>query len=520
MQSAPCGALSQVRRTICLRQCSSGMAEPRITLPHWPVSVVSDILHGSTQAWIAGGAVRDLILGHQPRDWDFVVAASGLTVARAVADRLDGAYYPLDHERQTGRAIVTDPASGLRVILDFASLRADSIIEDLQTRDFTINAMAVSLEGDLIDPVGGATDVSLRQLRMVAPDCFTTDSVRLIRAVRLSAQFGMTITEETRSRIVVEAPAIAATAAERVRAELMALLALTTASEGLRLLVDLGIVQHMVPELVTPTPSGPVVDNTSLAAVEVLAALDAYLANNGHEGSAVAAPLISAVDALSDGAREGLRAYLSCNVGAEMTRDVLIRWAALYARKGASRSGTGEGLCSQIAHRMAELRFSNSAIEFATALMRSQQTFARVAATGTLSETGTVLDVEARRVIHRFFKEAHEAGVGAVVLALARASVTAQPPSPSTLWDAQVSCAHALIEGYLCRYTEVVAPKPLLRGQDLLALGVPPGPSVGKATALLAEAQAAGEVTSAAQARTFVLQWLEQEENRTAGKVV
>ncbi len=267
--------------------------------------------------------------------------------------------------------------------------------DDLRRRDFTINAMAVSLEGDLIDPVGGATDVSLRQLRMVAPDCFTADSVRLIRAVRLSAQFGMTITEETRSRIVVEAPTIAATAAERVRAELVALLALTTASEGLGLLVDLGIVQHMVPELVTPTPSGPVVDKTSLAAVEVLAALDAYLANNGHEGSAVAAPLISAVDALSDGAREGLRAYLSCNVGAEVTRDVLIRWAALYARKGASRSGTGEGLCSQIAHRMAELRFSNSAIEFATALMRSQQTFARVAATGTLSETGTVLDVEA-----------------------------------------------------------------------------------------------------------------------------
>ncbi len=231
-------------------------------------------------------------MGHQPRDWDFVVAASGLTVARAVADRLDGAYYPLDHERQTGRAIVTDPASGLRVILDFASLRANSIIEDLQTRDFTINAMAVSLEGDLIDPVGGATDVSLRQLRMVAPDCFTADSVRLIRAVRLSAQFGMTITEETRSRIVVEAPAIAATAAERVRAELVALLALTTASEGLGLLVDLGIVQHMVPELVTPTPSGPVVDNTSLAAVEVLAALNTIWPTTVTRGSAVAAPLI------------------------------------------------------------------------------------------------------------------------------------------------------------------------------------------------------------------------------------
>ncbi len=266
----------------CLRQCSSGMAEPRITLPHWPVSVVST----SCTAQHAGGLPVEQFetsSGTPAADWDFVVAASGSHSCQSRGGSAGRGLLSSRSRKADGTRHRYRPSFGAPGHLDFASLRAaNSIIEDLQTRDFTINAMAVSLEGDLIDPVGGATDVSLRQLRMVAPDCFTADSVRLIRAVRLSAQFGMTITEETRSRIVAEAPAIA-TAAERVRAELVALLALTTASEGLRLLIDLGIVQHMVPELVTPTPSGPVVDKTSLAAVEVLATLDAYLANNGHE---------------------------------------------------------------------------------------------------------------------------------------------------------------------------------------------------------------------------------------------
>lgn len=493
------------------------MAEPNVVLPHWLVAVVSDVLPSSTQAWIAGGAIRDLILGRQPRDWDFVVTASGLAVARAVADRMGGAYYPLDHERHTGRAIVTDPASGLRVILDFASLRAGSIIEDLQARDFTINAMAMSLRGDLIDPVGGAMDARLCQLRMVTPGCFSADPVRLIRAVRLSALFGMFITDETRSRIVAEAPAIATTSAERVRAELVALLALTRASEGLRLLVSLGVFQHIVPELVTPTPSGPAFDATSLAVIEVLTALDAHLANNGHEGPAAAAPLISAIGALSKGTREGLRADLGRDVGAEMTRFVLIRWAALFARRGISRPDNGEGLSSPIRHRMTELRFSNNATEYAVGLIRSQETFARVVAAATLSETGSVADAAARRVIHWFFKEAREAGIGAVILALARASVIDHSSSCSSLWDAQVNCAHALIEGYLCHYAEIVAPTPLLRGQDLLALGVPPGPSVGRAAAFLVEAQAAGEVATTAQAHALVQQWLEQD-NCTKGR--
>ncbi len=492
------------------------MASPDVALPEWPISVVSGILRGDAQMWVAGGAVRDLILGRQPRDWDFVVSTSGLPIARAVADHMGGAYYPLDYERQTGRAIVADPASGHRLMLDFAALRGNSITEDLQARDFTINAMATSVKGNLIDPTGGFADLKLRLLKMVTPDCFSADSVRLIRAVRLSSQLGLAIADDTRSRIIAEAPSIATSAPERVRAELVGLLALSEAAEGLRLLGDVGIFPHVFPELATPNcMAGYTVDAQSLAAIGALVALETHLAGNDAGGPALESALILTVQGLSERAREGLRSYLNGCVGTEVTRSILIRLAALFVYR-TGRLPMDAGPRSQFEHRMAELRFSNSAIEFATALARSQDLLAQLAASGTLHRAGAQ-DVAARRATYRFFRGAREAGVGAVLLALAREADSTQTSCQSTLQDDYVRAAYTLLESYLCRYSEVIAPIPLLRGQELLALGVPPGPSVGKVTALLAEAQAAGEVAAPAHARALVRQWLKQDDDCGSG---
>ncbi|MCU0521736.1 MAG: hypothetical protein MUF84_13725, partial [Anaerolineae bacterium] len=218
------------------------MPQSDITLPLWPIAIISAVLDEEMQAWLVGGAVRDLVLAHQPRDWDFVVTGSGLRAARAVANKLGGAYYALDVERQTGRAIVTDPASGLRVTLDFAALRHATIEDDLLARDFTINAMAASFDGRILDPTGGFGDVIGRVLRMVSPTCFQADGVRLVRAVRLVAQFGLMLEHTTRARIAAEAGAITNAAPERVRAELVALVALPAAATALALLVELGLV--------------------------------------------------------------------------------------------------------------------------------------------------------------------------------------------------------------------------------------------------------------------------------------
>ena len=96
-------------------------------------------------ACVVGGAVRDWLLGRPVHDWDFVVERDGLRLARAVADRVGAAFFPLDEERDTGRVVVFG-ANGTRTFLDFALRRGLDWHSDLEARDFTVNAMALPLE--------------------------------------------------------------------------------------------------------------------------------------------------------------------------------------------------------------------------------------------------------------------------------------------------------------------------------------------------------------------------------------
>ncbi len=174
------------------------VTRPFIAVPSWPLRAIGHLLP-ETAIWLAGGAVRDLLLHRVPHDWDLVLPGSGLGIARRVANALGGAYYALDHERGTGRAIVKHPASGETATIDFAAMRGVDIDEDLRTRDFTINAMALTLDGCIVDPTGGQADLAIGRLRMVSPTCFQDDPVRLLRAIRLSMQLALVIERETDS---------------------------------------------------------------------------------------------------------------------------------------------------------------------------------------------------------------------------------------------------------------------------------------------------------------------------------
>src|SRR5207247_2235521 len=131
---------------------------------------------------LVGGAVRDAWLGRRPGrevDLDVAVPAGALDLARRVAERLRGAFVPLDPERGTGRVVLP----GVR--LDVTDFRGPSLAADLAARDFTVNALAVPLRellvrggAPIVDPTGGLADLRARHLR--APDLrvFTDDPLR------------------------------------------------------------------------------------------------------------------------------------------------------------------------------------------------------------------------------------------------------------------------------------------------------------------------------------------------------
>ncbi len=167
-------------------------------------------------AYVVGGAVRDLIFGAAPADVD-VACLDPLACARALG-------------RNVIRLGREDHLSAWRVVdgphvYDFAALLDASIDADLARRDFTVNAMAVDLRsGALLDPHGGRSDLEARVVRMVDAGNFDDDPLRMVKAVRMAVRFGFSIDEATLAAIRERAPRIADVAVERVAYELTVIL--------------------------------------------------------------------------------------------------------------------------------------------------------------------------------------------------------------------------------------------------------------------------------------------------------
>jgi tRNA nucleotidyltransferase (CCA-adding enzyme) len=229
-------------------------------------------------AYLVGGAVRDELLGHDSKDADFLVPGidtEGLRAALAqhgrvedlvVADRLVGIrLHPRD-----GRIRRLTPAG-----IEFAPPRKEvstgpgrhdfeivadpelSIEDDMRRRDFTVNAMARRLEtGDLVDPLGGRADLEARRLRTVSPQSFREDPLRLVRALRFVSQLGFEPDEELLAQMREDAPAVKLVSGERIggglaadgMGELSKLLLGKDPAHALRLARDTGVLVELLPE--------------------------------------------------------------------------------------------------------------------------------------------------------------------------------------------------------------------------------------------------------------------------------
>jgi hypothetical protein len=172
-------------------------------------------------AWIVGGAVRDALLGRDSIDID--IAADGAEkVSREFAGRQGARLIELGRERFVSWRVVLG-----RRTYDFAELTRGSIEEDLGRRDFTINAMAVPIEGDayLIDPFGGSGDIDRRLVRVVRAENLEDDPLRVLKAVRMVSVLGFELEQETARACRIVVPRLRDVAAERLAAELESIFA-------------------------------------------------------------------------------------------------------------------------------------------------------------------------------------------------------------------------------------------------------------------------------------------------------
>ncbi len=206
-----------------------------------------EAVRGATQeqVYVVGGAVRDLLLGRSRADLDLVVIGEAGVLAerlgRAVIEhpRFGTAKLELDgHELDIATARTeTYPYPGALPVVDPAT----TIEEDLGRRDFTVNAMAVPLEGPrLIDPNGGREDLERALLRVLHERSFVDDPTRAIRAARYGARFRFAL--EPKTEKLLRKADLTTVSADRRRAELERLAAEETAREGFELLAEWGLI--------------------------------------------------------------------------------------------------------------------------------------------------------------------------------------------------------------------------------------------------------------------------------------
>jgi Poly A polymerase head domain len=178
--------------------------------------LAQEVLAGK-EAWVVGGAVRDEALGRDLVDLD-VACREPREAARAYAKLSGGDPFPLSERHGAWRVALE---AGRTV--DFTPLR-DGIEDDLATRDFTINAIAVPLAGgEEVDPHGGRGDLAAKLIRAVSPAVFTDDPLRLLRAARLEDELGFVLEQETERLVREQAALVTEPARERALAELVRL---------------------------------------------------------------------------------------------------------------------------------------------------------------------------------------------------------------------------------------------------------------------------------------------------------
>jgi len=226
------------------------------------VSGVADA-HG-VEAYVVGGYVRDLLLKRESKDVDFVCVGSGIRLAEAVAEKL-GPRVKVNVFRNFGTAqIVYDDLDLEFVGARKESYRAESrkpIVEDgtleddQKRRDFTINALAISLNrerfGALVDPFGGVDDLKKKIIRTpLNPEVtFSDDPLRMLRAIRFASQLNFDIEADTFAALTSQAARLKIISAERIIDEVNKIVMSPVPSYGFKLLFHSGLLKQFFPEM-------------------------------------------------------------------------------------------------------------------------------------------------------------------------------------------------------------------------------------------------------------------------------
>jgi len=487
----------------------------------------------TTPLWIVGGALRDRLSGLPCHDIDLVVAGDAVALARGCAAACGGHAAVLDPTVNIAR--VTLP--GVAVTFDIATLAGASIVDDLAERDFTINAIAVAYTpaalltllddtpanlADLIDPLGGVSDLVAKRLRAASDHAMHDDPLRILRGARLAGLLDLTIDEHTLTLARNVTAELATVAPARIAAEIYAICAQPHSQRALRHLDAMGALTTLVPPL---EPCRGVqqgflhrwdVFDHILETVDsldrVVALIAAGVAGTGSDAIVYdAAGRIEHPTALSlkgQGARILERLHTGYLEG--QTRLTRLKVAAIFhdVGKPLTQTPTGKGDYRFPAHAEAGVPLTTPVIQ-GWQLNKHVQRYVTTTILyhmrpGQMSGPHGLADRAARH----YFRDTGDLGLDIAIFSLADHLAVYGPNPLTSFWEHHYHAVAELIRRYYEEPNAVIPPR-LIDGNDLIGrYDIPRGPEIQRLLDLVHSAHLDGDITTRAEAFALVEQQL------------
>lgn len=481
--------------------------------------------------YLVGGAIRDALLNRQNYDLDFVIPGDAMKLARQIGNRLGAAYFPLDTNRNMARLVLkTDIAanleSGTTRRIDFSTFQGADLIADLEGRDFPMNAMAVEVHdlSSLIDPLGGAADLTRKYLRSCTRSSFTQDPVRILRAVRFSVDLNLKIHPDTLQCIRQAVDLLPEVSPERIRDELFRILTQSNPSSSVRILDKLNVLEYVLPEIVrlkNIQQSPPHIQDAWEHSLDTLARLENLIEflTKDHNPNNTGNLMLGLVALRIGRYRQHLIEHFQNSINPDRPQRGILILAGLYHDVGKAMT--------QKLDENGKIRFfehehvGRELVEKrAKALKLSSQETERVVTIVKHHMRPSLLshsdEFPSKKAVYRFFHDTREAGVDICILSLADMLATYGTTLSQERWARHLDVIRELLKAWFEERMERIYPTPLINGDELMEeLNLAQGPIVGYLLEALREAQVTGNIHSQSEALDLAMDLLQDNAIKT-----
>ena len=452
--------------------------------------------------YVVGGSVRDLYFDRSPKDLDLLVDGDVERLGNDIARTFGGAIIKLGDKHSIVRVVIEK--HGLSV--DLTPLKT-TLKENLMARDFTVNALALSIgystrdywQDFVIDFTGGLEDLSQKLIRTISEGSITADPLRMLRAVRFAKELDFTLERTTESYIKKHVTCIDLVATERIRDEFLAILSLNGSKDSLSKLDDLGLLCRIIPELhFTKEVEQPREHYWDVFNHTIESVGEVELVTCRHETEQ------SVCDVYWD---SWIEKYFRCPLTLGYDRRTFVKLGALFHDIGKPHTRTKDsfGRTRFLGHgkrgaviagrRMRLLGFSSKAIKFVQTMVEHHlRPF----------QLNNSSSMPTKKAIYRLYRDLGSEATGILFFGLADYRAARGPLMDIEEWLQKVEVVNGVLSTYK-EWNEKTKRSRLLTGHDLINIfRIKPGPQFGRLLEGVEEEWLSGTIRT----RTDAVEWV------------